>query len=385
LLRKQEKQNDMTKASIHVCPAKGGSEEHNLREKELNYVKPDLSHLNQSEVNCSIKDRFDEIKAKYEVSTGQKMQSKSTPIREGVVNLADHVTMEDLKKLSSEMEKTFGIRTFQIHIHEDEGHNDKATGEWKQNRHAHMVMDWTDKETGKSLKLDRHKMAEMQTLVADVLQMERGKSSDVKHLSSLEYKAKMKGEELQELLNEIEKIKLDTDVIKKENREKINSSLVKGLSNLVGMDSDKARIKELSQNNEKLGVAYESVKDTYEETKLKLDETTQKAESIQRSYADQLMENKRLELQIQNLRANIKAQEEYSAKQKELLEEKTKQMRELKTAVHIVHFQTNPNPELKLKAESYLSNVNKEFVRRETNPLIEKPSINNDKGKGLSI
>ncbi|KDS40534.1 mobilization domain protein, partial [Phocaeicola vulgatus str. 3775 SR(B) 19] len=33
--------------SINVQPVKGGSEEHNKRKKKLDYVRKDLSHLNE--------------------------------------------------------------------------------------------------------------------------------------------------------------------------------------------------------------------------------------------------------------------------------------------------------------------------------------------------
>lgn len=57
-----------------------------------------------------------------------------------------------------------------------------------------MVFDWTDKDTGKSLKLKRQDLAEVQTVVAETLGLERGKSSTKKHIESREYKA-MKVEE----------------------------------------------------------------------------------------------------------------------------------------------------------------------------------------------
>ncbi len=57
-----------------------------------------------------------------------------------------------------------------------------------------MVFDWTDKETGKSLKLKRQDLAEVQTVVAETLGVERGQSSTKKHIESREYKA-MKVEE----------------------------------------------------------------------------------------------------------------------------------------------------------------------------------------------
>ena len=43
----------MGATSIHVQAVKPGSEIHNFREKELDYVRPELSHLNESWVGDS--------------------------------------------------------------------------------------------------------------------------------------------------------------------------------------------------------------------------------------------------------------------------------------------------------------------------------------------
>ena len=50
------------------------------------------------------------------------MQAKATPIREAVVVIKSETTMEDLKKLSDAYRQRFGIDTFQIAIHKDEGY-----------------------------------------------------------------------------------------------------------------------------------------------------------------------------------------------------------------------------------------------------------------------
>ena len=172
--------------SIHVQPVKGGSEQHNKREKELDYIRPELSHLNEYWEKDTQTDRLENIKSRYLKSTGQKMQSKATPIREAVVVIKSETTMEDLKKLSDAYRQRFGIDTFQIAIHKDEGY---PKGEWKPNLHAHLVLDWTNQETGKSLKLNRQDMVEMQTITAEVLQMDRGVSSDKQHLTAQQYKS----------------------------------------------------------------------------------------------------------------------------------------------------------------------------------------------------
>lgn len=175
-------------------PVKSGSESHNQRLQNLNYVREDLSHLNSSFVLASIADTRNQIETRYEKYTGQKMQSKQTPIREGVLLIDEKHGVNDLKRVAQQLEERFGIRTIQAYAHKDEGHSDKETGVWKPNYHAHMVFDWTDKDTGKSLKLKRQDLAEVQTVVAETLGLERGKSSTKKHIESREYKA-MKVEE----------------------------------------------------------------------------------------------------------------------------------------------------------------------------------------------
>ncbi|MEO3656671.1 mobilization protein, partial [Phocaeicola vulgatus] len=49
--------------------------------------------------------------------------------------------------------------------------------------HAHVVFDWTQ-PNGKSVRLSRDDMAELQTIASETLGMERGVSSDRKHLSA---------------------------------------------------------------------------------------------------------------------------------------------------------------------------------------------------------
>ena len=63
--------------------SEAGSEIHNFREKELDYVRPELSHLNESWVGDSISHRLESAKQRYFDTVGQKMQTKAAPIREG--------------------------------------------------------------------------------------------------------------------------------------------------------------------------------------------------------------------------------------------------------------------------------------------------------------
>ena len=237
--------------SIHVQPVKGGSEQHNKREKELDYIRPELSHLNGYWEKDTQAARLETIKAKYLKSTGQKMQAKATPIREAVVVIKSETTMEDLKKLSNAYRQRFGIDTFQIAIHKDEGY---PKGEWKPNLHAHLVFDWTNQETGKSLKLNRQDMVEMQTITAEVLQMDRGVSSDKQHLTAQQYKsfaeeAKLKQLEEEkarkekQMKDELERFKVTK--ARKEAAIETAKTLSEGVKGIFGQSSKDKEIKAL--------------------------------------------------------------------------------------------------------------------------------------------
>lgn len=177
----------MTQTSIHFQAVKGGSEEHNKRTKKLDYVHHELSSQNDYWQSDTQEARLAFVTQNAKAKTGRKMQAKATPIREAVVVIEDTTTMDDLKKLAKRFNDRFGIDVFQIAIHKDEGYKKSKDG-IKLNLHAHLVADWTDHESGKSLKLNRNDMAEMQTICAEVLGMERGKSSEKQHLSAIQYK-----------------------------------------------------------------------------------------------------------------------------------------------------------------------------------------------------
>ena len=237
--------------SIHVQPVKGGSEQHNKREKELDYIRPELSHLNEYWEKDTQTARLENIKSRYLKSTGQKMQAKATPIREAVVVIKSETTMEDLKKLSNAYRQRFGIDTFQIAIHKDEGY---PNGEWKPNLHAHLVFDWTNQETGKSLKLNRQDMVEMQTITAEVLQMDRGVSSDKQHLTAQQYKsfaeeAKLKQLEEEkarkekQMKDELERFKVTK--ARKEAAIETAKTLSEGVKGIFGQSSKDKEIKAL--------------------------------------------------------------------------------------------------------------------------------------------
>lgn len=192
----------MAQTSIHLRPCKQSSEIHNKREKELDYVRKDLTHLNEwwSAV-ASLGERRSQISALVKEKTGRKMQAKAEPLREGVVVIQEGTTMQQLQELGRRFHERFGVIPVQIAIHRDEGH--WKGDEWKPNLHAHIVFDWYDHSTGKSIKTSKLDAVEMQTITAEVLGMERGVSSEKKHLDSARYKAQARQKEIDDLTSHL--------------------------------------------------------------------------------------------------------------------------------------------------------------------------------------
>ena len=258
----------MAQASIHFEPVKGGSEEHNKRLKFLDYVRPERTRFNEYWESDTQAHRLAIITQNFleHHPTRKKLHAKATPIREAVVNIEEGTTMDDLKKLAKRLEQRFGITIFQIAIHKDEGFFNSDSH--KLNLHAHLVADWTNHKNGESIKLNRQDMAEMQTITAEVLGMERGVSSDKKHLTAMQYKEQKAREEAEKA--KLQQLKAESaqriaehkrDAAEKAEKEaqknaaKAEAAAVSGLvvdgtkklSNILGFGKEAKQLKELPQ------------------------------------------------------------------------------------------------------------------------------------------
>lgn len=224
------------KTSINIKPCNiGSSGPHNRRtaeyltniRKEKIYIRTDLMAKNEAWVSpelgdTSLAERNRQIAAMVKEKTGRAMQTKdrekvnrktgkvtivrgSTPIKEGVVVIKEDTTMKQLQHFCEVCRQRWGITALQIFIHRDEGHygvpGDTAT--WKPNLHAHIVWDWMNHNTGKSCKLNVKDMSEMQTVLAECLDMERGiskKQTGKEHLERTDFiiaKQKQEAEQAQ--------------------------------------------------------------------------------------------------------------------------------------------------------------------------------------------
>lgn len=232
----------MSKTSIHIEPCKiGSSEQHNQRLKHLDYVRPDLSHQNEMWVGVAdLPAHLDNLKTLVKDKTGRSMQAKATPIREGVIVIKQDSTIAQLRGLADAIEQRWGIKTLQIYTHKDEGHTD-SDGSWKPNLHAHIVFDWVNHDTGKSIKLSKQDMAEMQTMVADCLEMVRGESSDITHLGAIQYKTQAEEQHLRTLKEKTMKEEQAREQAKakaKEVEQKASKQIIADNKMLVGFATD---------------------------------------------------------------------------------------------------------------------------------------------------
>ena len=271
----------MAKTSIRIENCKTGSSEiHNKREKELPYVRRDLSKNNEwyDDYGESIADRIEWLKTLVKQKTGRRMQAKAQPIREGVVVIDNTTTMGDLKRLAMVLYAEFGITCMQIAIHRDEGHwvdaNGVGTGTlpndpprpgetWKPNRHAHMVFDWIDHRTGKKINLKPADMRKMQTITAQTLYMERGQSKGQKGLNAADYKVAAKQRDLALTRRKIDEIntsidakndeirRLERDIARKEDELRSRAQAVWDID--LKMDDHSQRLASMSKELENVG------------------------------------------------------------------------------------------------------------------------------------
>lgn len=237
-----------TMINIQRCNV-GEAEQHNSREK--NYIAAvnaspkkrysifedrtasNLSWVNPEYSGKSLQEIFENQKKLYTEKTGQKPQLKDrvrvnkktgkeytvsgwSPIREAVVLVKDDTRIEDFTPFTEWMKKR-GVRTIRIDIHRDEGHTDELSGERKYNLHAHLIFDYINPGTGKTVKLPDDDLPEMQTKIAEALGMERGESKELteaEHLTPDDYRAKKAAQKVKEL--EAKKKELETKIRKLE-------------------------------------------------------------------------------------------------------------------------------------------------------------------------
>lgn len=224
----------MKQTSANMQPCRGESaERHNRRDKDLDYIRRDLTKHNSYKLWTTIADQMKKIRQEYEKATGQKLQSTAQPIQEIVLVIDKDTTAEQVEKFCDKL-KTMGMTPLSYAIHKDEGHYDKETGEWVPNYHAHIIVDttcWehkmverTKKKNGKNvinpttkkpekvkvdayaktIKFTREDMSRLQDFAAGATGLKRGVSSDKVHEDARRFKANAQAKEIMEQAKTIE-------------------------------------------------------------------------------------------------------------------------------------------------------------------------------------
>ena len=201
-----------------------------LTKHNASYVAPEMDGVTLDQYHESIREMVKKL-------TGRAMQEKdvqytdkngmvrtrngASPIRECVVVTEKDTKLKDLLRFTKEVEKKWGIKALQVHLHRDEGHYEDPADEntWVPNYHAHIIWDWMDHSTGKSIKLNADDMSTMQDMIAEALDLERGQKKSktgLDHLERNDFILQKQEKEMKRL--EEEKRKAQSEKAKAENK-----------------------------------------------------------------------------------------------------------------------------------------------------------------------
>lgn len=169
-------------SSINFKKSNAIQTRHNDRDLKPNYLISDSgcecnrTHLQALKLRNQIIKNAIETYNEKKPEKAPKFKAKSYEWS-AVCNIKETTTMADLERLAEHFEQKYGFQCYQIAIHRDEGHFDDY-GNKVINHHAHLEFVTLDKETGRNMYrrefITPKTLREIQTEVAEILQMERG-------------------------------------------------------------------------------------------------------------------------------------------------------------------------------------------------------------------
>lgn len=295
----------MAKSSINFQKSKGHSYDHNFRKDEPNYLLKPADRLENFywQNEKSAREIFDEELKSYGTKKGKRPTFENSHW-EAVLNLNKNHTLEDVQKLAEYIEQKFNITCATIAVHRDEGHykNDKP----QHNFHAHITF-VTVKDGQQNWRKEKIKPAdlrELQTAVAEMLQMERGQeNSEAERLNHKQYKKAAQQKE--QLEREILSLKERNAILEQERKESKGKGFLKGffdsLSSIKKSDQDFSK-DELLAEIERLKALDKQRRDEIERLRLEQQEV---AEEVAKSS----LYTKKLEQDLEEKNKTIKAQE----------------------------------------------------------------------------
>lgn len=210
----------MAISSVNFQKTKPNSTAETTREFEAKYLLKKEYRQENSYWNCGKSDReiYNEQRAIYdEAKKGRgKRPSYENCVWEAVVNFNAEHTLEDMKKVAEHIAKKFNIIPTRIAMHRDEGHLN-SNGEVVYNYHAHLnFVTLKDAQQNWTVSKTKNKLSDLQTEVAEILGMERGKfKSEAKRLNHKQYRVEAKAREQQTQEQDKLKAELEAEILSK--------------------------------------------------------------------------------------------------------------------------------------------------------------------------
>lgn len=313
----------MAISSIHFAAGHSGYFDHNSREAETNNAifkdEKNYCSANKKEAFEIFNKELKLRKEAYENRTGQKLQKNTTTHLSAIFNFNKDTTVEQAQKVCEYLEKKLDTKIVQLAMHRDEGHIIEVESQELhekieiKNYHGHIEMLGLD-SNGNSIrrKLDKPTLRKIQTDVANILGMERGretsytkeeykiitshmlpeneyatkrdynrafgyfakelglyKSKKAKRLDTYEYKEMMK--QKSEAVKEIQK-ELNKELASSKDLQEINKQLREDLKQAAATREDYAKLEAL---NKELKEQIKAKDLTIDELNLKIDEYKQ--------------------------------------------------------------------------------------------------------------
>jgi len=339
----------MAKASINFQKTKSNSVQETTRQFEAHYLLP--KEYRKENEYWSIGKTDEEIfylelaKAKRK---GGRIPKPENSLWEAVLNLNQEHTMEDVKKVAEHIEKKFNIICTRIAIHRDEGkvlEGKDGSKTVKYNYHAHLnFVTYKDgKQNWRRALIRETDLAKLQTEVAEILGMERGKHNSpnvranhrqlrenynvimkqreaAERAEKLEQELEQKNLTVKELKNEIEKYR--KELIE---RNKEVSELQERVYTAEDYRALQALKKELKKDNlREIYQAFAELKDNYDK---RFEQLLSQLQGKNKEIEQLKQENERLKEQVKQLQnapkpvPQVKEKEEKIAQLQEQLEQ----------------------------------------------------------------
>lgn len=206
----------MAKSSINFQKASAHWEKHNAREDEPSYLLPQefrkANYFWRAELSPQ-----EIFKAELSKCSKGKRPRFENSHWEAVLNLNANHNEKDVERVAKYIAETLNIIPVAIAIHRDEGHlNERGRPVYNYHAHINFITVKDGRQNWRKEYIKPQTLRQLQTDVAELLGMERGKDkreTQVERLSAKQFKAAAKQTEAQskaqrkELLAEIEKLR----------------------------------------------------------------------------------------------------------------------------------------------------------------------------------